>query len=468
MSLIANWRLVFSLFMMSLTGISLVKSQKISGIAKSLAGKNIGLYTYADFISYKEIRLAETEVTSSGKFNLECKLPYTTYCFLKSGNQHADFFAESGNSYQVNWPDFIKSEGEARPYFERNFRPLLISETDSLSLNSSIRRFNTYYDAFLQKNAGNLMIRGRSSEVIKNLRKAAYTGFGNILNPDFRAYVDYNLAVVEQITPVKKQFIFSAYLKTKPVRPFDLMYMDFFNQFFDKYLHEIFLSPKNTFLLKTLNAGNSWVSLDRQLKSIAFLENDTIRSMVLIKNLRSLYSVSGIEKNAVKKVLSQMAREASIDFVRTMAANVLEQMLRLSPGTKAPEFVLENSEGESVRLSDFKGQYIYLEVTDPNCASCMVETKVIPIYKKKYGDRIRFITVLMTNSKSRGQVFKEANKVDWEILFASTSNSFSEQYEIKSVPQYFIIAPDGKFFRSPAEKPSHNAERDFSDIKFKY
>jgi peroxiredoxin len=459
---------LFLSFFLVVAAFSSVFGQKITGSAKALAGKKIALYTYADFISYEEKKLVETEVSNTGSFTLETKLSQTLYCFLKAGNQYADFFVEPGKSYTVAWPDFSKTADEARPYFERDFRKLEIPDADSLSLNASIRRFNVYYDNFLTKNAGNLMLRGRSSDAIKNLRKAAYTQFGNITNPAFRAYVDYNLAIVEQITPVKKDYIYSAYLKTKPVRAFDLMYMDFFNQFFDKYLHQIVLSNKNAFLFKTLNAGNSWVSLDRQLQAFPYLENDTIRAMVLVKNLRSLYSISGIDKAAIKKLLKQMEREAPIDFVRTMAANVFSQMVSLTPGSKAPDFSLENAAGEQVSLDEFKGKYVYLEVTDPNCSACLAETKVIPMYKKKYGDRIRFVTVLLKSSQSRAKAFKEGNKLDWEILYAPSSSSFSEQYEITSVPQYFIIAPDGKFFRSPAEKPSHNAEKDFSDIKFKY
>ena len=443
-------------------------AQHIQGVAKSLAGKKIGLYTYSDFISFEEKKLAEVEVSNTGNFVIDLKVQRTTYCFLKSGTNYSDFFIQPGKSYSIVWPDFTKKPDEARPYFDRQFRKVIFQNLDSLDLNASINRFNSYYDQFLEKNAASLLVRGRSAELIKALRRAAYTQFGNITDPAFRNYVDYNLAIVEQITPVRKEVIYSAYIKTKPVRPYDLMYMDFFAQFFEKYLHNYVLSKKNPQIYKILNAGGPWINLDNELKNIPFLANDSVRALVTLINLRSLLGVSGIQKESVKKMFKLIERESPMEFIRIMAGNLLRQSQNLVQGTKAPAFVLENSEGEQVSLDELKGKFVYLEVTDPNCSSCLSESKVIPIYRKKYGDKIRFITVLLKSSQSRAKAFKELNKFDWEVLFAPSGSDFSELYDIKSVPQYFIIGPDGKFFRSPAEKPSHNAEKDFSDIKFKY
>jgi len=39
-----------------------------------------------------------------------------------------------------------------------------------------------------------------------------------------------------------------------------------------------------------------------------------------------------------------------------------------------------------------------------------------------------------------------------------------QQYDVKALPEYFMLSPNGKFFRSPADDPSHGIQNTFDDI----
>ncbi len=443
-------------------------TQTITGIDQSLAGTKLSLCTYSEFITNVEKQLAETTVAADGSFTLKGNLSKVQYCFLKAGNNYADFYAEPGKTYKVNWPNFTKGKDEARPYFEKTVKPLVVQGTDTLELNSSIRRFNTFYDTFLEKNASSIIVRSRAGAVVKQLRKVAYTQIGNITDAQFRTYVDYNLAIVEQLASGNKSYIYNGFLKTKPVRPFDLMYMEFFHQFYEKQVDAMVLSNKDIRLLQILNKGYSWVEFDKELAKKPFLENDTLRQMATVKNFRTLYHDKAIKKESVIAMLEIMSRESRLDFIRIAAANMKEQLLFLSPGGVVPKFSLETTDGNTLSSSDLKGRFVYLEITDPACAACLAETKAIAVYKKKYGEKIRFVTIMLNTTKAKATQFKNANKIDWDVLYSPPAGTLADDFGVVSIPQYFILNPDGKFFRSPALKPSQAVEKDFSDIKFKW
>jgi peroxiredoxin len=442
--------------------------QVVSGVAKPLVGKTIQLCTYSDFITYTEKKLAETKVEADGSFVLKGNLSQAQYCFLKSGNYYADFLAEPQRNYLATWPEFINAKEEAKPYFEKRFKPLVLSEKDTLELNNSIRRFNAFYDKFLEQNASTLLVKSRSGAVVKQLRKVAYTQIGNIADARFRSYVDYNIAIVDLMASGSKSFLYKGYLKAKAVKPFDLMYMEFFNQFFDKYLYELVRSNRETKLLQIVQKGSSWIELDKDLAQKPFLENDTIRQLALVRNFRALFNDEGLNKESILNLMDLVAKESRIDFIRVATLNLKAQLLFLAPGTNAPAFALTTSDGKTIATADLKGKFTYLEITDPACLACVSETKAIAAYLKKYNDKIRFVTVLLNSTQSKAAAFKQQQKLDWEVAFVPSGSSLAAELGIVAVPSYFILNREAKFFRSPALKPSQQIEKDFAEIKYKW
>ena len=49
------------------------------------------------------------------------------------------------------------------------------------------------------------------------------------------------------------------------------------------------------------------------------------------------------------------------------AAWIAGPALAVAPGTAAPEFTVTDSHGKAVRLADYKGKYVVLEWTNPEC-----------------------------------------------------------------------------------------------------
>ena len=117
-------------------------------------------------------------------------------------------------------------------------------------------------------------------------------------------------------------------------------------------------------------------------------------------------------------------------------------------GEAAPDFSLQDQNGKTVKLSDFKGKVVVLEWFNQKCPY------VVRHYKTK--------TMINTADKYKGQdvvwlavnttagISAEDNKTTaetWGIsypILSDTSSSVAQAYGAKSTPHMFIIDKEGK------------------------
>ncbi|MCH7536142.1 MAG: hypothetical protein IH948_10460, partial [Bacteroidetes bacterium] len=53
---------------------------------------------------------------------------------------------------------------------------------------------------------------------------------------------------------------------------------------------------------------------------------------------------------------------------------------------------------------------------------------------------------------------------DWTFLLVENNQSVKDKYEIRTIPMYYIIDPNGNFYRSPAKRPSENIAKLFDKL----
>ena len=109
-------------------------------------------------------------------------------------------------------------------------------------------------------------------------------------------------------------------------------------------------------------------------------------------------------------------------------------------GALAPMFTLETPEGESVSLSDFRGQVVLMNFWATWCAPCRVE---MPIIQSRY-DQGGF-AVLMIDFDESGVVvraFMDDIGLDLPVLL-DPGGIVREQYRVRGLPSSFLVDRDG-------------------------
>jgi len=144
-----------------------------------------------------------------------------------------------------------------------------------------------------------------------------------------------------------------------------------------------------------------------------------------------------------------------IRSVLTLAvALVAGPALAVTAGTAAPDFSVADSNGKTVRLSDYKGRFVVLEWTNPECPFVRAQygADAMQALQKEAGARdVVWLTVNSTNKsssefKTGAQMnawMKERSAVQKAILIDASSET-GRAYDAKTTPHMFVVDPAGK------------------------
>lgn len=121
----------------------------------------------------------------------------------------------------------------------------------------------------------------------------------------------------------------------------------------------------------------------------------------------------------------------------------------------APDFTLETFDGESVRLSDLRGQVVVLNFWASWCPPCRWEMPFFEDISQQYsGDGVTFVGVAMSDTVDAAREFADTASVTYPVGLDAT-NEITRAYRVVTLPTTFFISPDGNIQRkltSPANE----------------
>jgi thiol-disulfide isomerase/thioredoxin len=463
---ILNAQRFFFLFLFYGIPFSLIaQNVTINGYAPAYKSQDITLYIYADYISYAQIPVATETVSDSGFFKFVLQTDDVKRILLKSSKQKANMYIEPDRNYTVFFPgrDTVHF---LNPNVEQNV-DLEFAVTDTTEINALIISYNEHFEKFWTENYQYFVLK-KSRERLDSFRLQMQNTYAYLNKPYFKSYITYNIADLDLSTFQGKNGLSKKYIVGKPVLYDHYEYMNFFNNFFNHYLQLYAQSKNGNAMTEQINGKAGYQGCMSVLAGDKYLKNDTLRELVLIKGLSELYYVPDFSRENILNILEQIASNSKIALHQVIAANVINSFSKLRPGESAPAFTLLDQKGKKVNLTDFKGKFVYLDFWATWCIPCLQEMKLIPSLKKKYGDKIVFISISLDDDTLQMKKFLAKNpKWDWVILHYGSSKQVKEDYEIKSVPSYFLINPFGNFTQSPALRPTQDIESTFWGICFR-
>ncbi|HEY33040.1 MAG TPA: redoxin domain-containing protein [Dehalococcoidia bacterium] len=121
---------------------------------------------------------------------------------------------------------------------------------------------------------------------------------------------------------------------------------------------------------------------------------------------------------------------------------VAQSCVSVSPqiGHRAPDFTLVDLEGNTVRLSDFRGKVVFLNFWATQCLPCLVEMPDMEELYQEYRDEgVVIIGVNVGEPKSIVSYFVEENGYSWTFVIDTTGEVFIGGYEVIGIPSSFFI-----------------------------
>ncbi|HYW53311.1 MAG TPA: redoxin domain-containing protein [Dongiaceae bacterium] len=113
-------------------------------------------------------------------------------------------------------------------------------------------------------------------------------------------------------------------------------------------------------------------------------------------------------------------------------------------GKPAPAFTLTTTTGKTVRLSDYRGKTLVINVWGSWCPPCRLETPDLVAEAKAEAPRsVAFLGVDTTETTNVVRAFVAAKGIPYPQAVTTSTSEFAKAYDIRNYPTTIVIGPDG-------------------------
>jgi thiol-disulfide isomerase/thioredoxin len=166
------------------------------------------------------------------------------------------------------------------------------------------------------------------------------------------------------------------------------------------------------------------------------------------------YKIKGEgNKKNVSSWIPSIDSLSTLKYKDALLATVNEK-LKFGNGDLAKDFIVINTDGNEVKLSDLIGKVIYIDIWATWCGPCMAEMPNLEIMKKKYENHSDLAIVSLSIDETdaiwlRNLATRKPQGIQWRINRAKLSD-----YEVETIPRYILIDKNFRIVEIDAPKPS--------------
>ena len=136
-----------------------------------------------------------------------------------------------------------------------------------------------------------------------------------------------------------------------------------------------------------------------------------------------------------------------VNSYRKAVRDVYDRAVAFSDKQAAPEFVLQNTEGDTVSISDLKGKLVYVSFWASWCQPCIKEQEESLSNRVELQDKdIVFLYVSVDDKHHDWKQFLERNpNYGINVWAKGRGNEVTRSYNVISLPHYFLLDKQGRF-----------------------
>ena len=122
----------------------------------------------------------------------------------------------------------------------------------------------------------------------------------------------------------------------------------------------------------------------------------------------------------------------------------LAAALKLQPGQPAPEFTLDDLDGQSVSLSQFKGQVVLLDFWASWCGPCINDLPYLREVKKKTADwPVVFLNISLDADEDDWREAIDKHEIKGVHVRAGSGSDVAKTYQVMGIPSYHLVNSQG-------------------------
>lgn len=186
------------------------------------------------------------------------------------------------------------------------------------------------------------------------------------------------------------------------------------------------------------------------------------------QELQILFEEVYVRQKGNKYGLESFLVEAHKAQRAMMEEKTLGQMMAIP----APPFALKDLDGNTIRLTDYRGKIVILYFWATWCRPCIAgfPTMQKSVYKYKDDDMVKFLFIDVLergdSAKKRAKDLISKNKYTFHVLFDEDSCSVTSAYKVSGIPTKFFVDQEGIIRFGGKKRPGYEMETiEDTDIK---
>ncbi|MBP7464038.1 MAG: redoxin domain-containing protein [Bacteroidales bacterium] len=459
----------FLLFFLSISAATLMAGEvKVIGKSTEYAGAELLFYKYSDRITMLKEEVFKIQVDKSGNFSVGFQVKRPEYVFMEEGLYHAYFYVEPGCTYELILPEKTEKTpaDKLNPFFDYIPVHIGIKGMQKQDLNYLILDFDYFYDQYIDESLFDLYTKGMDSDVDTFINEINQH-FAYAKNPFFDAYKKYRYAGLRYL----------AYQRNRPEISFrnytydsvwyeNPAYMDLFNElykdFFDNLLNDKILGEiLGARLFYEVHKGHSIANIKKVFAILVELRNDQLRELVILKGIHDAFYNVNYAWAPLLLTLDSLCIVTKYPEHRLIGQNIADKVLSMSPGTVAPPFVFSDSAGNTVKLSDYRNEFVYLNFVNSQSYTSQQQLPLLQTLYNKHSRYFKIVTVVTDENIEEAKSYFSRYDYPWDIIYTGGDQQVIDYYKIKTFPAYFLVGPSGILMMSPAPGPLEGFEKAF-------
>lgn len=211
----------------------------------------------------------------------------------------------------------------------------------------------------------------------------------------------------------------------------------------DRYLFEALNKPKE--IQDKLVVEESFFSRKYHLIKSTF--KGKILDFQLTKFMNH-YAISALKNEDWSEVMADYKRTCQTPEYIEIVENTYGRSTKLSKGNPAPNFVLENINGDTVSLASLKSKVVFIDFWATWCSPCkstLFKTEAL-VEKFKDNENVAILLINIDDKKERWKNYIDTKKIKGLHLFASPEQSkkLFKDFNFNGIPHYILIGKEGE------------------------